>query len=105
MGNQLKALDALARNLGLFHVEVIVILETYYRIILPFLVLSELCLTVSTQLLWVKLLSKVPDSNGFHSASQFIAFLGLKLLLASCCNLLACSHSLAYSVFTSNLFL
>jgi hypothetical protein len=35
------------------------ILETYCRISSPFLVLSELWLADSTQLLWLKLLSKL----------------------------------------------
>ena len=74
--------------------------ETYCWISSPFLVLSELWLAGSTQLFWLKLLSKLTDSIWLLSASHWIALLGLKLTLAICSNLLAPSHSLAHSVFT-----
>ena len=69
--------------------------ETYCWISSPFLVLSELWLAGSTQLFWLKLLSKLTDSIWLLSASHWIALLGLKLTLTICSNLLAPSYSLA----------
>jgi hypothetical protein len=45
-----------------YSLAVIIILEAYCLISSPFLVLSELWLTGSTQLFWLKLLSELTDS-------------------------------------------
>jgi hypothetical protein len=42
----------------------------YYGISSPFLVLSEFSLADSTQLFWLKLLSKLTDSNWLLSSSD-----------------------------------
>ena len=60
-----------------------------------FLVLSELWLAGSPQLLWLKVLFQLTDSIWLLSASHWFALLGLKLTLAICSNLLACSYFLA----------
>lgn len=75
--------------------------ETCCWISSPFLVLSELRLSDSTQLLWLKLLSKL--TNPILLLSKFvtwISLLGFKLTLGNCSNLLAPSHFLVHSVFT-----
>ena len=77
-----------------------VILEAYWWISSPSVVLSELSLAGSNQLFWHKLLSKL---YWFKLASlhfSWITLLGLNLTLAICSDLLAPSHSLARSVFT-----
>ena len=61
--------------------------ETCCWISSPFLVLSELWLAGSTQLFWLKLLSKLTDSIWFLSASHLIALLGLRLTLPICYSL------------------
>jgi len=77
-------------------------LQIYCWISLLLLVLSELSLAGSTQLFWLKLLSKLTDSSWLFLASafSFLALPGLKWILATCSNILAPFHSLACSVFT-----
>jgi hypothetical protein len=64
---------------------VIVTSEAYCWINSPFLALSELWLAGSTQLFWLKLLSKLTDPNWLFLASHWIALLGLKLTPAIFC--------------------
>lgn len=78
--------------------DVILISEAHCRISSPLLVLSELLLVGSTQLFWLKFLSKLTDSIGLLSASHRKALLGLRLTLAICSNLLVPSYSLASAV-------
>jgi hypothetical protein len=85
--------------------EVIMVLEAYFWIISHFLALSKLLMARSTQLLWLKLCSKLNDSNWLLLASDWIAMLGFKLTLAICFNLLTPFHSMTCSVFTCNLSL
>ena len=66
--------------------EVIVILEAYCWISSLSLVLSECLIAGSTQIFWIKLLSKLSDTIWLLSASHWIALLGLKLILAICFN-------------------
>ena len=54
----------------------------------PFLALSDFWLVASTQLSWLKLLSKLTDSICLLLASHWIALLGLTLTLVICSDLL-----------------
>jgi len=76
---------------------VIVLSETHCWISSPFLSLSELCLAGSTQLFWLKHLSKMIDSIWLLSASHWIALPGLKQTLEIHSNLLSPSYSLAFT--------
>ena len=60
----------------------------------PFLVLSQLPLADSTQLFWLKLLSKLFDSIWLFSSFHWIVLLGLKLTWVTCPNPLVPSYSL-----------
>ena len=55
--------------------------ETCCWISSPFLALSSLWLADSTQLFWLKVLSKLTDSSWLLSASDFFALLGFRLTL------------------------
>lgn len=75
--------------------EAIVISGVYYWINLPFLVLSEIWLSsCSTQMLQLKLLSKLTDSAWLVIASHWLALLGFKLTLPICSNILPPPSSL-----------
>ena len=74
-----------------------VVSEAYCWISSPFLVISELWLAGSTQLFWLKLLSKLTDSICFSSSPNWIALLSPKLTLEICSNLLAPCFSSGFS--------
>jgi hypothetical protein len=50
--------------------DITVVLEAYYSISSPFLLLSELWMAGSTELFWLKFLSKLTDSIWLLSASH-----------------------------------
>jgi hypothetical protein len=83
--------------------DVIFLAEVYCWISSPFLVLSELCLDGSIQLLWLELLSKLSDLIWLLSALLWIALLGITITApAICFNLWAPSYSLALTGFNSS---
>lgn len=76
-----KKIERIERQLSLckntfYLTDVTVISKAYCWIKSPFLVFSELWLADSTQLFWLKRLSKVTNSNGILSASHWIALIG-----------------------------
>lgn len=81
--------------------ELIVVLEAYSWIRSFFLVLTVLFLADSTQLLWLKFLSKIIDSICLLSTSRWIALLGFRLPLAVCSSFLRLSYSLTLTTSAS----
>jgi hypothetical protein len=79
--------------------DIFVITEDYWWISSPFIVLSDLWMTASTQLFWHNLLFKLTDSNCLLSASCRIALLALKLSLAVYSN-----HLSFYSLASTDYF-
>jgi hypothetical protein len=84
------------RGCDFYSTYVIVILEAFWWINLPFLQLSVRLIQVSSS--GSKLFSKLTDSNWLVLSLDWIVLLGLKLTLAIPVNLLAPSHSLAYYI-------